>query len=98
MEVALVGLAVRLGFGDDGTVTDARVAVCSVGPVPLRVSAAEDALEGSMLTAEALDDAGAALLAAATPIDDARSSANYRRRTLRGLLERAARQCQEVAR
>ena len=95
MEVALVGLAVRLGFAENGSVGDARVALCSVGPVPRRVPDAEAALVGSTLTTEALDESGAALLCAATPIDDARSSANYRRRTLRGLLERAARHCEE---
>ncbi len=98
MEVALVGLAVRLGFAEDGSVGDARVAVCSVGPVPRRVPEAEAALIGSALTADVLEEAGAALLAAASPIDDARSSANYRRRTLRGLLERATRHCQEELR
>lgn len=98
MEVALVGLAVRLSFNDDGSVGDARVAVCSVGPVPSRLPSVEAALVGSTLTNEAFDEAGAALLAAVTPIDDARSSAKYRRRTLRGLLERAARQCQEESR
>lgn len=98
MEVALVGLAVRLGFSEDGAVSDARVAVCSLGPVPRRVPDAEAALIGSTLTADVLEEAGAALLAAAAPIDDARSSANYRRRTLRGLLERATTYCQEESR
>jgi len=95
MEVALVGLAVRLGFTDEGVVEYARIAVCSVGPTPRRIPEAEAALVGSKLDAGALDAAGAALTAAATPIDDARSTASYRRRTLRGLLERAARHCQE---
>lgn len=98
MEVALVGLAVRLAFGENGSVSDARVAVCSVGPVPRRVPDAEAVLIGSTLTADVLEEAGAALLAAASPIDDARSSANYRRRTLRGLLERATRHCQGESR
>ena len=98
MEVALVGLAVRLGFSDDGVVSYARVAVCSLGPVPRRVPDAENALIGSSLTPDALEEAGGALLAAAAPIDDARTSANYRRRTLRGLLERATTHCQEEAR
>lgn len=98
MEVALVGLAVRLGFSEDGTVSDARVAVCSLAPVPGRVPDAEAALIGSTLTPDVLEEAGAALLAAAAPIDDARSTANYRRRTLRGLLERATTYCQEESR
>lgn len=95
MEVALVGLAVRLGFSDDGVVDSARIAFCSVGPTPRRIPDAEAALLGTELDAGSLDAAGAALMAAATPIDDARATASYRRRTLRGLLARAARQCQE---
>lgn len=95
MEVALVGLAVRLGFAASGAVSDARIAVCSVGPRPRRIPEAEAALLGSTLEASALAEAGAALVAAATPIDDARATATYRRRTLSGLLERATRRCQE---
>ena len=97
MEVALVGIAVRLGFAGDGTVESAGIAVCSIAPTPRRVPDAEAALIGSRLESEALDAAGEALRAAASPIDDARASAAYRIRTLRGLLERAALQCREAA-
>ena len=97
MEVALVGIAVRLGFATDGTVDSAAIAVCSIAPTPRRVPDAEAALIGSQLESDALDAAGEALRAAATPIDDARASASYRTRTLRGLLERAAIQCREAA-
>lgn len=95
MDVALVGLAVRLGFSEDGVVHTARIAVCSVGPTSRRIPDAEAALVGSRLDAGALDAAGAALIAASTPIDDVRATASYRRRTLSGLLGRAARHCQE---
>lgn len=93
MEVALVGIAVRLGFAADGTVDAARIAISSVAPTPRRVPDAETALLGSQLDTEALDAAGDALRAAASPVDDARASASYRRRTLQGLLERAAHRC-----
>jgi carbon-monoxide dehydrogenase medium subunit len=96
MEVAVVGMAVRIGFTSDGTVDSARVALCSVAPTPRRVPEAEDALIGSRLDADVLDAAGEALRAAATPINDARASASYRMRTLRGLLERAAIQCRDA--
>ena len=96
MEVALVGMALRLGFTDDGTVDAARIAVCSIAPTPRRVPDAEAALIGSQLESDALDAAGEAVVAAASPIDDARASASYRTRTLRGLLERAAVQCREA--
>lgn len=97
MEVALVGIAVRLGFTVEGIVDSARIAVSSVAPTPRRVPDAEAALIGSRLEAEACDAAGEALRKASSPIDDARASASYRLRTLRGLLERAAMQCREAA-
>jgi xanthine dehydrogenase iron-sulfur cluster and FAD-binding subunit A len=37
MEVAVVGLAVRLSFAEDGVVSDARISVCSVALTPLDV-------------------------------------------------------------
>lgn len=97
MEVAIVGIAVRLGFAGDGTVDSARIALSSVAPTPRRVPDAEAALIGSRLDSDTLDNAGDALRAASSPIDDARASASYRRRTLRGLLERAAIGCRDAA-
>jgi len=96
MEVAIAGIAVRLGFAENGTVVSARVALSSVAPTPRRVAGAETALLGSNLDAAALDLAGEALRDAASPIDDARASASYRLRTLRGLLERATGRCREA--
>jgi carbon-monoxide dehydrogenase medium subunit len=90
MEVALVGLALRVSLGDDGVVTDARVAVCSVAPVAYRATAVERILIGSTLDEEAVGQAGAILASSATPIDDPRATASYRRRVLPGLLARAA--------
>jgi len=96
MDVAIVGLAVRLGF-EGGTVTDARVALCSVAPTARRVPTAEAALVGTQLDRSALDAAAEAVVDAAEPIDDARASASYRIRVLRGLLGRAVGRCQELA-
>ena len=96
MEVALVGLAVRLGFASDGTVDLARVAVASVAPTPRRVPQAEQVLLGSRLEADSLESAGEALEAQSAPIDDARAPASYRMRVLCGLLGRAAAQCREM--
>lgn len=97
MEVALVGLAVRLRFGGDDRVAEAAVAVCSMAPTPLRIAAAEQALVGSSLEGSALDAAADAVLESASPIDDARASASYRARVVRGLLARAAQRCREAA-
>lgn len=98
MEVALVGLAVRVTASEDGaTVEDARISVCSVAPVPYRVSSAEAALIGSSLDDDALTEAGDLLRASAKPIDDARATGTYRQRILAPLLGRAARVAWERA-
>jgi carbon-monoxide dehydrogenase medium subunit len=90
MEVALVGLAVRLTIAPDHqTVEDARVAICSVAPVPYRAKEAESILIDSTLSDETVLAAGQALERSATPIDDSRATAAYRRRVLAPLLRRA---------
>ncbi len=93
MEVAVVGLAVRLTVDVDDTVTRARVAACSVSPRPYRAIGAEQSLEGSRLESEAVADAGHALVESASPIDDARASASYRLHVLPVLLARAVEIC-----
>lgn len=97
MEVAVVGLAARLAFAEDGTVTDARVAVCSVAPVPFRAAEAEAALLGSRLEPSRVEEAGRLLQQAAEPIDDVRATAAYRRRVLAPLLARAVALCRDRA-
>lgn len=98
MEVALVGLAVRLTIAPDShTVEDARVAVCSVAPVPYRAKEAESILINSTLNEDTLAEAGRALELSADPIDDPRATAAYRRRVLAPLLKRAADQARRRA-
>ncbi|MDH3397914.1 MAG: xanthine dehydrogenase family protein subunit M, partial [Acidimicrobiia bacterium] len=98
MEVAIVGLAVRLTVDPDDTVTSARVAVCSVAPHPYRATAVELILEGSHMEPDVIAEAGRALTASASPIDDARASADYRGRVMPHLLERAIGACLHRAR
>lgn len=98
MDVAIVGLAMRLGFASDGSVEFARIATCAVGPRARRVPAAESAIVGSDLGEAALDEASEAITSNATPIDDARATANYRRRMLGRLLRQAVKQCQGAVR
>jgi xanthine dehydrogenase small subunit len=58
---------------------DVRVALGSVAERPIRASGAEAALEGVAPTPEAADQAAEALAAEIHPIDDVRSTADYRR-------------------
>ncbi len=90
MEVAVVGLAVRVTLAGDGvTVEDVRIAAGAVAPVPFLARDAEELLTGSRLDDATIDEASRRLVARAAPIDDARSSASYRRRVLGSLLPRA---------
>jgi CO/xanthine dehydrogenase FAD-binding subunit len=58
---------------------DVRVALGSVADRPIRARAAERALEGRPPTPESADAAAEALAAEIHPIDDVRSTADYRR-------------------
>ncbi len=90
MEVAIVGLAVRLTLATDlATITDIRIAACAVGPTPFRARAAEKVLINSVPTPAAVDAAGAMLVECARPIDDRRGSASYRIAVLPRLLGHA---------
>jgi carbon-monoxide dehydrogenase medium subunit len=95
MEVALVGLAVRLSLAEDGTIADARVALCSVAPAAFRAGEAEAALVGARAGDDAVAEAGRLLEEAARPIDDVRARASYRRRVLAPLLGEAIETCIE---
>jgi carbon-monoxide dehydrogenase medium subunit len=97
MEVAIVGLAMRLTFDGAGTITDARVAAAAVAPRPVRSTAAEAALVGSRGEAGAVRTAADALLAGIDPVDDVRGTATYRRRVIPGLMDRAVRICAQRA-
>lgn len=97
MEVAIVGLAMRLAFDADGTVTAVRVALASVGPRALRSAGAESALLDSRLEPESIEAAAEALLGEINPMDDVRGSADYRRRVIPGLLRRATEMCAQRA-
>ena len=66
MEVALVGLAVRLRLDDD-TLADVRIAACSVGPRAFRVREAEAALVGTSGDGPAIAEAARQLQAEARP-------------------------------
>lgn len=78
MEIAVVG-ATAVVTVVDGTVTDARIAMTALSPTIRRVAEAEAALVGSDGGDAAIEAAGTAVAAAATPISDVRGSADYRR-------------------
>jgi len=85
--ITVVGVAVTVRH--EGEVcSHARIALGSVGPMPLRARRAEALLEGRPLDAAAIEAAAAAAEAESTPIDDVRASGAYRRRMVRVLVRR----------
>ena len=88
MDIAVAGAATRIVFKDDSaTVADASIAIGAVGPTPIVVEAAADALIGKTINETTLAAAVKASEAAAKPISDVRGPADYRRH-LAGLLTR----------
>jgi len=76
--ISKVVMAVSWLTGEDGAWIDTRVALGSVAAVPVRARAIEAALDGQPPVRAAADAAVAALEGEIQPIDDVRSTADYR--------------------
>lgn len=83
--IAKVCLA-ALGKLSNGVVEDARLAIGSVAPVPLRLRATEKILRGRRIDAALVSEATRASESEVQPIDDIRSTARYRRAVTRNLV------------
>ena len=68
-----------LGTLKDGLVQDVRVALGSIGPIPIRAKVVEDSLVGLPITDELLEEASNLVADMVDPLDDARGSAEYKR-------------------
>jgi aerobic carbon-monoxide dehydrogenase medium subunit len=95
-DFAIAGAAVTLAL-DGGRIADASIALCSVGPRPLRAGSAEELLRGAEATDELLDEAAERAVEGLEPGGDIHGSTEYRigvartqvRRALSLALERA---------
>lgn len=81
----VVALAGRIS---GGRIADLRLAAGSVAATPVRLRAAESAVRGMAPGAEAADLAGREAAREVTPIDDVRSTAEYRRFALERVVRR----------
>jgi CO/xanthine dehydrogenase FAD-binding subunit len=70
----------------NATIKDIRLAAGSVGPVPIRLAGTERALAGQPINNSLLEIAGKVMAEEIQPIDDIRSTAQYRTVVLRNLL------------
>jgi carbon-monoxide dehydrogenase medium subunit len=102
--IALVNCAVVVTMDDSGpqtddgipsavhglsSIVDARITLGAVAPVIVRATDAEAALIGQPLSTERVSQVARLAQQAATPIDDVRSSAAYRRNMVAVLVRRA---------
>lgn len=89
--ISKVVMALAWRPATDGTWTDVRLALGSVAATPVRVPGTEAVLDGTAPTRETADAAVAALMGEIEPIDDVRSTADYRRAVAGRVLHRLIR-------
>ena len=98
MDIAVAGVGAFVQLSSDGQrCQQARIALASVAPTPVRATEAEAFVAGKVLDTTAIAEAGELAAKAARPISDVRGSAAYRlelvkvltRRTLQTALQRA---------
>ena len=89
-DLAIIGVT-ALGWSDGETPSGFRfrIALASVAPTPLIPVEAEKILEGKPITEAVIAEAANAAMEAATPINDVRSSARYRKLMVRNLTRQA---------
>jgi CO/xanthine dehydrogenase FAD-binding subunit len=88
MDLSLASVAMLLVM-EKGVCRHARVAAGSVAPTPLRLREVETLVEGRKLTPALVEEAGKVAAEAVLPIDDVRTTADYRR-TIVGVYVRRA--------
>jgi CO/xanthine dehydrogenase FAD-binding subunit len=86
MAISKVAMAAT-ALVEDGVIGEIHIAAASLAAFPARFSHAESALLAQPIDARTMESAREALLAEAKPIDDIRSTAEYRKRVAANLLE-----------
>jgi aerobic carbon-monoxide dehydrogenase medium subunit len=97
MDCAIVGVAAFVELGEEQLLKKARIAMASVGPVPLRARKAEGILAGSSASSEKIQESAVAASEEASPMDDMRASSSYRRKMTEVLTSRALKQAIQAA-
>lgn len=79
MDIAVVGVGIRLTLDDSGSIADARIALGAVAPTVIRANDAEESLIGKTPSDDVLERAAELTRDASRPISDVRGSADFRR-------------------
>ena len=94
LDLAIVGVAVLVTM-EGPILREVKIALGAVAPTPIRARRAEEILRGRTITDGLLEKAGQMAMEESSPIDDVRSSAEYRRKMVKVLAMRAMRQAVE---
>jgi carbon-monoxide dehydrogenase medium subunit len=86
---AMVAVCAAVRKGADGSCEDVRLGLTNMANVPLRATAAEDALRGGPLDAQAVAAAAALAAEGTDPPEDLNATADYKRHLARVLCRRA---------
>lgn len=88
MDLAIVGVACLITIDGD-IVSNVKIALGAVAPIPIRAKEAENILRGNSIKEDLIQKAAQTASEESKPIDDVRSSARYRRSMVKVLVERA---------
>jgi carbon-monoxide dehydrogenase medium subunit len=98
MDIAMVGVAVLVTMdAAKNSLQDARIGLGAVAPTPIRATRTEALLRGKPLTAALVKEAAAMAASESSPINDQRSSAEYRRWIVEALTRRGLEQTWKAA-
>lgn len=92
----IMSVAARLTF-KQGYVTDPKIALSGMSPVPQRIQAAESILEGEELTEKMIVQVGDLVTQSIEPTSDIYASADYRKEVSAFLVRRALERCRDMA-
>jgi aerobic carbon-monoxide dehydrogenase medium subunit len=88
-DFAFAGIAVFYDESDSGAATNVHLGVIGANPVPRRLRAAEQVIEGKRVDDALIAEAARAAASSVEPDDDIHASAAYRRALVETLVERA---------
>ncbi|MBN1973221.1 MAG: xanthine dehydrogenase family protein subunit M [Sedimentisphaerales bacterium] len=89
VDIAAIGVSVCLLADENEIVTQARIAIGAVAPVPKRIGRVEKYLEGKGLTQASVKQAAQISMEESAPITDIRATALYRKKMVEVLTMRA---------
>jgi carbon-monoxide dehydrogenase medium subunit len=97
MAISVVSAAALLRYSADGKIAQARISLGSVAPRVIRSPNAERILIGQYPTSKILEEASRVCIEDISPISDIRSSAEYRRRSAKVIVNRVLSQAVQDA-